>query len=184
MTVVGSPFDVSQVPLVAPLRPLLNLTDGRGPITRAYQVLGGAPKPLVQWAFQLSSFQKLVTKPIALATHLDDADFLAQIEAVDRFTDDMIAYPGRTFGQLYHRFVKGNALVAGRFELDDRTIPLADITAPVLVFGGATDGIAPVAAVKAVVPLLTGSRRSGSRSCPAATSACSPAAPPAARPGG
>ena len=30
LTVVGSPVDVSQVPLVAPLRPLLNLTDGRG----------------------------------------------------------------------------------------------------------------------------------------------------------
>ena len=70
----------------------------------------------------------------------------------------MIAYPGRTFGQLYHRFVKGNVLVTGRFDLDDRTIAIADIEAPVLVFGGSTDGIAPVPAVKAVVPLLTGSR--------------------------
>ena len=158
LSIVGSPFDVAQVPLVAPLRPLLNFTDGRGAITRAYQLMGGAPKPLVKWAFQLSSVQKLVTKPIALATHLDDADFLAQIEAVDRFTDGMIAYPGRTFGQLYHRFVKGNALVTGEMELGGRTIKMADITAPVLVFGGATDGIAPVAAVKAMVPLLTGSQ--------------------------
>ena len=44
----------------------------------------------------------------------------------------------------------------GRFELGDRTIDLAAITAPVLVFAGATDGIAPVGAVKAVVPLLSG----------------------------
>ncbi len=158
MTVVGSPIDVSLVPMVAPLRPLLNFVNGKGPITRGYQLLGGAPKPLVKWAFQLSSFQKLVTKPIALATHIDDADFLAQVEAVDRFMDNMIAYPGRTFGQLYHRFVKANALVGGTFELDDRVIALADIKAPVLVFGGATDGIAPVPAVKAVVPMLTGSR--------------------------
>ncbi|GAB3794131.1 alpha/beta fold hydrolase [Nocardioides ungokensis] len=158
LTVVGSPVDVKQVPLVAPLRPLLNFTDGRGGITRTYQVLGGAPKPLVRWAFQMSSFQKLVTKPVAVATHLDDTDFLAQLEAVDRFTDNMIAYPGRTFGQLYHRFVKGNALVTGSMELGDRTISLADIKAPVLVFGGATDGIAPAPSVKAVVPLLTGAR--------------------------
>ena len=157
ITVVGSPIDVSLVPLVAPLRPLLNLAAGRGPITRGYQLLGGAPKPLVKWAFQLSSFQKLITKPIALATHLDDTEFLAQIEAVDRFTANMIAYPGRSFGQLYHRFVKGNALVGGDFDLDDRTISFADITAPVLVFAGATDGIAPVPAVRAVVPLLVGS---------------------------
>jgi len=158
LTVVGSPVDVKQVPLVAPLRPLLNLTDGRGGITRTYQVLGGAPKPLVRWAFQLSSFQKLVTKPVAVATHLDDTDFLAQLEAVDRFTDNMNAYPGRTFGQLYHRFVKGNALVNGSIELGGRTIALSDIKAPVLVFGGSTDGIAPAPSVKAVVPLLTGAR--------------------------
>ncbi len=143
---------------MAPFRPLLNLSDGGGVITRAYQLMGGAPKPLVKWAFQMSSVNKVVTKPIALATHLDDKEFLAQIEAVDRFADSMTAYPGRTFGQLYHRFVKGNALGTGEIELAGRTIRIADITVPVIVFGGATDGIAPVAAVKAVVPLLTGSR--------------------------
>jgi polyhydroxyalkanoate synthase len=166
LSVLGSPVDVSQVPLVAPLRPLLNWANGRGPITKGYQALGGAPKPLVKWAFQLSSFQKLVTKPVAKATHYDDTEFLAQMEAVDRFTAGMIAYPGRTFGQLYHRFVKGNALVEGTFDLGEvtgdedalgRTVSFADITAPVLVCAGATDGIAPVGAVKAVVPLLSGS---------------------------
>jgi polyhydroxyalkanoate synthase len=156
VTSVGAPFDVKQVPLVAPLRPLFNLTEGGGLVTRAYQAMGGAPTPLVRWAFQLSSVQKLVTKPLAVAANLDDTDFLAQIEAVDRFTANMIAYPGRTFGQLYHRFVRGNALVTGSVELGDRTLSLADITAPVLVFGGNTDGIAPIPAVKAVVPLLTG----------------------------
>src|SRR6185436_10464602 len=59
-TAVGTPFDVKQVPLVAPLRPLLNLTESGGIINRSYQAMGGAPKPLVKWAFQLSSFQKLV----------------------------------------------------------------------------------------------------------------------------
>ncbi len=156
VTVVGSPVDVSQVPLVAPLRPLLTITEGRV-LTPVYRLMGGAPKPLVKWAFQLSSFQKLITKPLAVATRLDDADFLAQIEAVDRFTANMIAYPGRSFGQLYHRFVRTNALSTGRFELGARTIDLAAIKAPVLVFAGATDGIAPVGSVKAVVPLLTGS---------------------------
>jgi polyhydroxyalkanoate synthase len=99
-----------------------------------------------------------VTKPLAIARHLDDADYLAQIEAVDRFTANMIAYPGRTFGQLYHRLLKGNALVDGTFEVGARTLSVAAITAPVLVFAGAADGIAPVASVKASVPLLTGAR--------------------------
>jgi polyhydroxyalkanoate synthase len=159
LTVVGSPVDVRKVPLMAPVRPLLNLnlTQGRGVITRAYQTMGGVPKPLVNWAFTAASAQKVITKPLALLANLDDADFLAQIEAVDRFSANMIAYPGRTFGQLYHRMVRGNALAGGSMAFGDRTIQLSAIKAPVLVFGGATDGIAPIKAVKAVVPLLTGS---------------------------
>ena len=157
LTVVGSPVDVTKVPLVAPVRPLLNLTQGRGAITRAYQALGGIPTPLVSWAFTAASAQKVLTKPLAVLTHLDDTDFLAQMEAVSRFMSSMTAYPGRTFGQLYHRFVKGNALARGRMEIGGRTIDLAAITVPVLVFAGNTDGIAPLPAVRAVVPLLTGS---------------------------
>jgi polyhydroxyalkanoate synthase len=122
----------------------------------AYRTLGGAPAPLVKRAFQLSSVDKFVTKPVAILTHLDDRDFLAQIEAVDAFTANMAAYPGRTFGQLYHRLLKGNALVNGTFDLEGRTLSVADVTVPVLVLAGANDGIAPIGAVKAVVPLLTG----------------------------
>jgi polyhydroxyalkanoate synthase len=158
LSVLGAPVDVTRVPLVAPLRPLLDLTRGHGLVTRAYRAAGGAPTPLVRWAFQLSSFQKLVTKPLAIASHLDDTDFLAQLEAVDRFTARMTAYPGRSFGQLYHRFAKGNALASGSVEIGDHEVSLAGITAPVLVFAGATDGIAPIESVRAVLPLLSGSR--------------------------
>lgn len=154
LTVLGSPFDVEKVPLVAPLRPILKLTDG-GVVTQLYRLLGGAPRPLVRRAFQLSSGTKLITKPIATLQHLDDTEWLAQIEAVDRFTRNMIAYPGRSFGQLYHRMLKNNQLLTGRVEVSGRQVDVAAITAPVLVFAGNTDGIAPIEAVRALVGLLT-----------------------------
>ena len=153
LTIVGSPFDVREVPLVAPLRPILRLTDG-GIVTKIYRAMGGAPKPLVRRAFQLTSGTKLLTKPIATLQHLDDAEWLAQIEAVDRFTANMIAYPGRTFGQMYHRVLKNNQLVTGTVNLSGHDINLADIKVPVLVFAGNTDGIAPIPAVRSLVPLL------------------------------
>ena len=105
-------------------------------------------------AFQLSSFNKLVTKPIAIAAKLDDADFLAQVEAVDRFTANMIAYPGRTFGQLYHRILKGNQLASGTVTMDDREIKLSNLSVPLLAFAGASHGIAPVQCVRPVVDLV------------------------------
>ena len=76
-------------------------------------MLGGVPAPLTRLGFQISAFDKYLTKPIAMLTHADDRDFLAQLEAVDRFTDNMYAYPGRTFGQLYHVVVRSNALATG-----------------------------------------------------------------------
>lgn len=155
LTIVGSPFDVKQVPMMAPLRPILRLTDG-GLVTQIYRLLGGAPKPLVRRAFQLSSGTKMITKPLAILQHLDDAEWLAQIEAVDRFTANMHAYPGRSFGQLYHRMLKANQLLGGTVNLSGHEIDIANIKAPVLIFGGNTDGIAPIKAVKALIPLLTG----------------------------
>ncbi len=153
LTVLGSPMDVRQVPLVAPIRPLLRITDGGGLVTQLYRLLGGAPKPLVKRAFQLSSFHKHVTKPIAIAANLDDADFLAQIEAVDRFTQNMIAYPGRTFGQIYHRILKGNQLATGVVRMDDREIRLENLRVPLLAFAGASDGIAPVRCIRPIKKL-------------------------------
>jgi polyhydroxyalkanoate synthase len=153
LTVVGSPFDVEQVPMVAPLRPILKLTNG-GLVTQLYRLLGGAPKPLVRRAFILSGGTKMITKPMAILQHLDDSEWLAQIEAVDRFTANMLAYPGRSFGQLYHRMLKANQLLTGKVDLSGHEIDVADITAPVLVFGGNTDGIAPINAVRALLPLL------------------------------
>ena len=114
--------------MIAPLRPILRLTDG-GIVTQLYRFLGGAPKPLVRRAFQLSSGTKLITKPLATLQHLDDAEWLAQIEAVDRFTANMIAYPGRTFGQLYHRMIKHNQLLTGKVNLSGHEIDISTITA-------------------------------------------------------
>jgi polyhydroxyalkanoate synthase subunit PhaC len=145
VALIGSPFDFSRVPMVAPLRPIAAVTRGHG-ITQLYRALGGAPAPLVRGGYQLAGLEKYLMKPWTIASNLDDRDLLAQIEAVDAFMGRMHAYPGRTFGQLYHRFFRTNDLAQGRLGLTGRTIDLADVTAPLLAVAGLGDGIAPVAA--------------------------------------
>ncbi len=152
---VASPFDFSRVPLVAPLRPIAAVTQGQV-VTQLYRVLGGAPAPLVKRGYQLAGIDKYVMKPWTVLTNLDDRELLAQIEAVDAFMDGMHAYPGRTFGQLYHRFFRTNDLADGRLALTDGTLDLADVRAPVLAVAGLGDGIAPVGACHHVAELLTG----------------------------
>ena len=138
---------------MAPLRPVANITGGRVG-TALYRVLGGAPAPLVKRGFWLTGIDKHLTKPLAMARNIGDRDFLAQVEAVDRFTSNMVAYPGRTFGQLYHLFFRINELADGKLDLTERCIDLEDVTAPVLAIAGSSDVLAPRPAVHHVGSLL------------------------------
>jgi polyhydroxyalkanoate synthase len=156
VALVASPFDFTRVRLMAPIRPLANLTNG-AILTQVYRLLGGAPSPLVRRAFQLTSIDKELTKPLVMARRLHDRDFLAQLEAVDRFMASMHAYPGRTFGQLYHQFFRVNDLADGHMTLSDQDIELADVKVPVLSIAGETDVLAPRPAVHHVGEVLTGS---------------------------
>lgn len=156
IALVASPFDFAQVRAMAPIRQLAALTGGRLE-TALYRMLGGAPAPLVSLGFQLTAIDKRLTKPLTLARNLADRDRLAHIEAVDDYMAHMLAYPGRTFGQLYHRFFRVNDLADGRIELaPGRTIDLGDVRVPVLVVSGESDILAPRAAVDPVAGLLTG----------------------------
>lgn len=162
---VAAPIDMTAIPLIAPIKPLADLTNG-WILTAVYRALGGAPRALVKRAFQLSAFDKMITKPVAILSHLDDREFLAQIEAVDHFTDNMIAYPGRTFGQMYHRFFRANDLAEGEVDLGGRHISLGNVKVPVLVIAGAGDGIAPEPAVRHLVDVLDNAPSVRFETCP------------------
>ena len=155
VTAVASPFDLRQVPLFALARPLDRVI---GPLVGpAYRAMGGIPAPLTRIGFQVSSLDKYLTKPISMLTHADDRDFLAQLEGVDRFMSSMYAYPGRTFGQLYHVIMRSNEFATGTIELAGRVVELSKIDVPVLVVAGLDDTLAPTAAVRHLLDLVTGS---------------------------
>ncbi|MFC9257721.1 alpha/beta fold hydrolase [Amycolatopsis thailandensis] len=153
---IASPFDFTAIPLIAPFRPLVDLTGGHL-LTPIYRVLGGAPSYLVSRVFRATGISKEITKPLAILKNLDDRDYLAQIEAVDHFMDNMIAYPGRTFGQIYHRFFRANDLAEGTVDLNGRIIALSGVKVPTLVIAGQNDTIAPRAAVERLTELLDNS---------------------------
>ncbi|MDT8911608.1 alpha/beta fold hydrolase [Amycolatopsis sp. PS_44_ISF1] len=153
ITAIGSPVDFTAIPIVAPFRPLVDLTGGHL-LTPIYRAFGGAPSYLVTRVFRATGISKEITKPLAILKNLDDRDYLAQIEAVDHFMDNMYAYPGRTFGQLYHRLFRTNDLAEGTVDLNGRVLSLSDVKAPMLVVAGENDTIAPRASVERVVQLL------------------------------
>lgn len=156
VSMVASPFDFGQVRMLAPIRRLAKLTGGALG-TALYRALGGAPAPLVSRSFQLTAIDRVVTKPLFLAQNLSDRETIAHAEAVDAYMAHMFAYPGRTFGQLYHAFFRVNSLAGGKVELrDGEEIDLAQVRVPVLSVAGSADVLAPKAAVHHVRDLLPG----------------------------
>jgi polyhydroxyalkanoate synthase len=157
ISLIASPFDFSKVRTAAPIRRLADLTGGRL-VTALYTALGGAPAPLVSLGFQLTALDKRLTKPLTLLRNIGDRELLAHIEAVDDYMANMLAYPGRTFAQLYHRFFRINDLADGRIAFTDgETIDIADVDVPVLVVAGSNDVLAPRDAVHHVADLLSSS---------------------------
>src|SRR3954449_1909233 len=153
VAMIASPFDFTQVRMAAPIRALASLTGGALG-TALYRMLGGAPAPLVTLGFRATAIDRYVTKPVAMAQHLHDRDWLAHSQAVDAYMANMLAYPGRTFGQLYHQFFRVNELAGGTLELGDDCIELAKVDVPVLAVGGGADVLAPIDAVHHVGSVL------------------------------
>jgi polyhydroxyalkanoate synthase len=154
VTMVGSPFDLHRIGLGAPVRAVASLT--RGMIVGSlYRVLGTPPAPLTTLAFKVTAYQRYLFRPIAVAAHLHDREWLGHVRATDEYMDRMLAYPGRSFGQLWHRFFLVNDLADGHLVLNGRTIELSDVRVPVLSVAGEEDNLAPRDAVFAVAPLLT-----------------------------
>lgn len=157
ISMVGSPFDFESMSMGAPIRRLAKLTGGRL-ISGLYRALGGAPAPLTSLGFRLTAIDRMLTKPLFIAENVLNTEKLAHAQAVDAYMRKMFAYPGRSFGQLYHTFFLINELYDGRTEIDERTVDVAEVRQPVLVVAGDSDVLAPVDAVHHVGKLLSRAR--------------------------
>lgn len=154
VTAIASPFDIDSVPIIAMARPLDRVFGGA--VSWGYRTVGGIPAPFTKLAFQVSSIDKYLTKPLAMVMHADDAEFLAQLEAVDHLMNHMYAYPGRSFGQLYHVLMRSNEFATGSMQLAGRSVDLANIDVPVLAVAGTDDVLAPLPSVAHLLDLVTG----------------------------
>ncbi|MEX2252938.1 MAG: hypothetical protein WD649_02195 [Thermoleophilaceae bacterium] len=153
LTLVASPFDFSRVPLMAPIKQLGEKTGG-AIVGTALRALGGIPAPLVSAGFRLTSVDRYVTRPLFVARNLDNREALVHMRAVDAYMAGMLAYPGRSIGQLYHSFFHGGELAEGEVALGKRTIDLASVKLPVLAVAGRSDVLAPPEASHVVGELL------------------------------
>ncbi|TDE18973.1 alpha/beta fold hydrolase [Actinomadura sp. 6K520] len=153
--VIAAPVAPGAARPAATLRPLLGLTRGAEADVLGF-MLGGAPLPLAKRAYRVAGIDRYMLRPCKILTHLDNADFLAQAEAVDHFTDEMSSYPGRVARRIYRTLSRDDALLRGGIEIGGRKVDLGDVRVPVLAIAGRGDALAPVRAVLPLIRLLGG----------------------------
>ncbi|MCP2335771.1 alpha/beta fold hydrolase [Actinomadura rupiterrae] len=157
VAVIAAPVDMSAVRLAAPLRPLTRVPGlGTGVVGAFDAVFGGLPRPLVKRAYQVIGADKYLLRPYKVLANLDDREFLAQIEAVDHFTNSMLAYPGNTARDVYRELLRDNALSGDGVRIGSDLVPLGGVKVPVLAIAGRGDGLAPVRSVRPLTRLLAG----------------------------
>jgi polyhydroxyalkanoate synthase len=153
---VASPFDMSQNPMLKPIRSIARLTGGQI-LGTGFKAMGSIPPVLVSLGFKATALPAYLKKPRTLWTHRDDREFLAQIEAVDRIMNTMLAYPGRATLQAYHRMAIRNELASGKIQGPNVMVDLAEIRVPVMNVAGDSDALVPPAAAHHVGTLLPNS---------------------------
>ena len=155
VAVIAAPVDGGAVRSAAPLRPLLALTRGTEADLLG-MMAGGIPRPLMKRLRRVGEIEKHVLRPWRILSNLDDAEFLAQIEAVDHFAGLMIGYPERVARQMYRSLLRDGALMRGGVEIKGRRVGLGGVRVPVLAIAGRGDLLAPVRAVLPLIRLLEG----------------------------
>ncbi len=118
-------------------------------------VLALMPLPRLLRALGLGSLDELLTAPLTVLAHLDDRDFLAQLEAVDDLRA-LIGNQARLVGTYFRAMVDARDLAVGRVPVGARMVDLADVTTPVLLVAGEADQVVPPRAVRAGARRLTG----------------------------
>lgn len=156
VTMVGSPFDFSKNPTLAPVRAIGRVTGGRL-IGTGVKIAGSIPAPIVSIGFKATSLPVYLKKPRTLWSKRNDREFLEQIQAVDSIMNNMLAYPGRATLQMYHRIALRNEIAAGHFQGPNVYVDYANVTLPVMNLAGKTDVLAPIPAVQHVGAILPNS---------------------------
>lgn len=149
----GSPIDVrKRLPSGALGDMAQNLMAGIGQTIAPLVSRASIPSWLARRGFQMLDPVKEVQGQLEFLFNLWDREKLLKREAQRRFLGGgaFVAYPGPALRDLLEQIVAQNRMLAGGLVIGERTVTLADITCPILIFVGATDDIAPPGMVRGI----------------------------------
>jgi polyhydroxyalkanoate synthase len=126
-------------------------------VDRFVDTLGAIPSDLVKTGFKLLKPTMDLTTNLNLWWNLWNDKYVEGFNALNKWANEYVAFPGEFFRQWVRDFYQDNRLYRGDLRLAGRPIRLDVIRCPVLVVGAREDNIAPPACVRALMDVV-GSR--------------------------
>lgn len=118
---------------------------------------GNVPPDVIRSAFRLRRPTAEVVKYVNLWENLWNDEYVEGYQAMNRWANDHIPFPGAAAIQMVKLFIREKRLIAGSIRLGNRTMKLKAITCPVIHVMAEKDDIVPLAAAAPLLGLL-GSR--------------------------
>jgi polyhydroxyalkanoate synthase len=170
---MGAPLSVSFV-ASHPEVPVKNYIDMAGPIDfsqigmfglwldrkyfnvdRFVDTLGAVPADLVKAGFKLLKPTMDLSTNINLWWNLWNDKYVEGFNALNKWANEYVAFPGEFFRQWVRDFYQDNKLYRGELVFGGRPVRLASITCPLFVVGAREDYIAPPASVRALMDAVS-----------------------------
>jgi polyhydroxyalkanoate synthase len=120
-------------------------------VDRFVDTLGSVPADLVKAGFKLLKPTMDLSTGVNLWWNLWNDKYVEGFNALNKWANDYVAFPGEFFRQWVRDFYQGNRLVKGDLVFGGRPVRLERIACPVFVVGAKEDYIAPPASVRALV---------------------------------
>ena len=170
---MGAPLSVSFV-AAYPEMPVKNYIDMAGPVDfskvgmfglwldrkyfdvdRFVDTLGAVPADLVKAGFKLLKPTMDLSTNINLWWNAWNDKYVEGFNALNKWANEYVAFPGEFFRQWVRDFYQGNKLYRGELVFGGRPVRLGSITCPVFVVGAKEDYIAPPACVRALMDAVS-----------------------------
>ena len=120
-------------------------------VDRVVDTMGAIPADWVKVGFKLLRPTMDVTTALNLWWNLDNPRYVDGYQALSRWANEYVPFPGEFFRHWVRDFYQENRLVQKTLTLGGRRVDLGEVRCPVFVVAGLEDYIAPAACVRALL---------------------------------
>jgi polyhydroxyalkanoate synthase len=120
-------------------------------VDRVVDTVGAIPADWVRVGFKLLRPTMDLSTALNLWWNLDNERYVEGYQALSRWANEYVPFPGEFFRQWVKEFYQDNKLVRRELRLGGRLVDLGAIRCPVFAAAGAEDYIAPAPCVRALL---------------------------------